>query len=77
MLRLILIAAGTLVVTAVEKLPSVEAYALKVRVIDGIVFALPFLAAVLWLQFRAAAKSKAAAAPPARPAYFGSQGRRG
>lgn len=77
MLRAILIACGTLVVIAVEKLPSVEAYALRVRVIDGIVFALPFLVAVLWLQLRAAAKERAAAVPARRPAYFGTPGRRG
>jgi hypothetical protein len=75
MLRLILIAAGTVVVLSVEKLPVVAAYALKVRVIDGIVFGLPFLALALVLEYyaRAKAKAKAAAAAPPRAVQFGAR----
>jgi hypothetical protein len=80
MLRLILIGAGTVVVLSVEKLPLVEAYALKVRVIDGIVFGLPFLVLAIALEWHARSKAKAkAAAVPARPSSFSytQPGRRG
>jgi hypothetical protein len=77
MLRVILIAAGTLVVISVEKIPLVMDDTMKVRVGEGIIFALPFLIAALWLEARARAKARAAATaaaaatPAPRPVPFG------
>lgn len=72
MLRVIVIAAGTLVVISVEKIPLVMHDTMKVKVGDGIIFALPFLLFALWLEYRARAKGKAkpGTAPAERPAPF-------
>lgn len=70
MLSGFIVAAGTVVVIAVEKLPLVEHYAMRVRVIDGIVFGLPFLL-LAWLLARRANKAAVAAPVPQRPVSFG------
>ena len=70
MLSGFVIAAGTVVVIAVEKLPLVEHYAMRVRIIDGVVFGLPFLV-LAWLLARRANRPAVAASTPQRPVPFG------
>jgi hypothetical protein len=77
MLRSILVAAGTIAVIVAEKAPHVAHAHTQTRVIVGVVFALPFVVAVVLLQ-RRAEKAKTAAAPAQRAGYpFGMPGRRG
>jgi hypothetical protein len=74
MLSTAVIGAGVIVVIAVERIPLVARDTLKVRVGEGIIFALPFLIIALLIEYRARARAraraKAATASAPRPAPF-------
>ena len=79
MLRIMLIAAAAAVVTYAEKVPHTAHAPLHARLETGIVLALPFLIAVLWLSYREA-KASAAATETRTSGYgysFRQPGRRG
>lgn len=70
MLSLIPVIAGTLVVTAVEKIPAIAHAHTKEQIGVGLVFALPFLVAALLLEKHKNAGKKPAQKPAQRPSGY-------
>jgi hypothetical protein len=76
MLRIILVAAGTVMVTVAEKTPSVAHGPEHVKVLVGIAFALPCLLALLAAHLVSRAAAARAAAAPQSGYAFGQRTRR-
>jgi len=72
MLKALMVAAATIAVTVAERTPAVAHGHEKVKIIEGIAFAAPFILVLLLAAWRES-RAKAKAAAPQRTSYsFGS-----